>query len=28
VKKVEELLQADDQIARDVEALTRKLRNV
>ncbi|MGA9659481.1 MAG: chromosomal replication initiator protein DnaA [Asticcacaulis sp.] len=27
VKKVEELLQADDQIARDVEALTRKLRN-
>ncbi len=27
VKKVEELLQADDQIARDVEALTRKLRS-
>lgn len=27
VKKVEELLLADDQIARDVEALTRKLRN-
>ena len=27
VKKVEELLASDDQIARDVEALTRKLRN-
>ena len=27
VKKVEELLTSDDQIARDVEALTRKLRN-
>lgn len=27
VKKVEELLVSDDQIARDVEALTRKLRN-
>ncbi|MDI7775664.1 chromosomal replication initiator protein DnaA [Asticcacaulis sp. EMRT-3] len=27
VKKIEELLTSDDQIARDVEALTRKLRN-
>lgn len=27
VKKIEELLQTDDQIAKDVEALTRKLRN-
>lgn len=27
VKKIEELLHADEQIARDVEALTRKLRN-
>ncbi|MFT4090606.1 MAG: chromosomal replication initiator protein DnaA [Asticcacaulis sp.] len=27
VKKIEELLQSDEQIARDVEALTRKLRN-
>lgn len=27
VKKVEELLTSDDQIARDVEALTRKLRS-
>ena len=27
VKKIEELLKSDDQIARDVEALTRKLRS-